>query len=640
MPVLDAQKLRKRLGDRLLLDDIDLTIALGEKVGVVGSNGAGKSTLARILAGELEPDGGELIQRRGTSIAYLAQDPTFPPDQTVRQCILSGRSDWFAAQLRHQRHSEQLQSCSDPAQRKQLLERQAEDLLLLEKHGGWEASATADRFLSALGLERPDQLIGTLSGGERRRVGLGRLLFAQPDLAILDEPTNHLDAESIEWLERYLSEEFHGAAILITHDRWLLSQVVDRTIEVDFGKIYSSPGGWPEFLQARAQRLDQEQRRERNRQNFLRQELEWLRRQPKARTGKQKARVDRAEAALSAQGPRQEQELSLTLSEERLGSTILEAKELSVEIAGQTLVEDLTLHLTKKSRLGVVGPSGVGKTTLLRTLLGELSPSQGQVTLGKNTKIAYLDQLRSGLREDETVFDAVTGGHPTVTVGETTFGSHSYLQRFHFRGEALRQKVAGLSGGERARVALARLLQSTANVLVLDEPTNDLDVMTLGALEELILGLSGAAIIVSHDRYFLDKVATSVLALEKGGSTTLVVGGFSNYLEHKKRTRSPSNKTRPEKHATEPLPPPQASPKLRKLTYAEEIELKQLPERIEQAGLQLAALEAQLNEPAIYSGPHEELERLQSDYQTSRSALEELEQRWLSLEERREAHQR
>ena len=645
MPVLDARKLNKRLGDRVLLAEIDLTIVRGEKVGVVGCNGAGKSTLARILAGSLEPDSGEISRRRGTRAAYLEQDPQFPGRKTVRDTVLAGREAWFSAFEAQHRLATELEAAglqSHP----DLVEQHAQALSELERYGGWEAALEADKYLSALGLSRPTQTLDTLSGGERRRVALARLLFAAPDLAILDEPTNHLDAGSVEWLERYLAEEFRGAVVLITHDRWLLNQVVDRTIEVDRGRLFSSSGGWEAYLVARAERLQREQREEQNRQNFLRQEIEWLRRQPKARTGKQKARVDRAEEALGKSSPRAQADLSLTLGETRLGSTILEARHLTVTVGGRTLVRDLSLQLTKRSRLGILGPSGAGKTTLIRTLLGELPPSEGQVTLGKTAQVAYLDQQRSGLEEEDTVMHAITGGQPTVTVGETTMGSHSYLERFHFRGDAARQKVGGLSGGERARVALARLLQTPANVLVLDEPTNDLDVMTLGALEELILGLSGVAIIVSHDRYFIDRVATQVVALHPDGTTIQVAGGFSEYAEHMKRREAQlrvafeTGRRPPGGRRADAEPDANAKTRAapRKLSYAEQKELSGLLERVEEAAGRVEALEADLASPELYAESREKAAKMQAEYEQAKQELASLEERWLSLEERREAH--
>lgn len=590
MPVLDAKGLHKSLGTRVLLDDVDVTILRGEKVGLVGDNGSGKSTLGKILAGLAQADTGDLHQRRETRVRYLEQDPPLPAGVSALELVSRELHDW--------------NSPDDPV-----------------------------RILSHLGIDALDQDVATMSGGERRRVALAAVLVAEPDLAILDEPTNHLDAETIEWLEGHLATHFRGALLLITHDRWLLDRTVGRTLEISGGKIFSYEGGWEAFLLGRDERLQAEQRAEANRKNFLRTEIEWLRRQPKARSTKQKARIDRAEAAMSVDGPTEARAFEFRMNQERLGGTILEAKQLTVGIGERTLVRDLTFNLIKGSRVGIVGRSGAGKTTLLRTLLGERPAEGGEVVRGKRTQIAYLDQMRSDLDETLTVYDAVTAGRPTVTVGENEYSSYSYLERFRFRGEAVRQRVSVLSGGERARLALARLLLTTANVLVLDEPTNDLDVMTLGALEELLLEFSGAALLVSHDRYFLDRVASSLLVLDGAGGTTHVQGGYSNY----EKWRSLSRKTR-ESGAAEPAkakatPAPPQKPK--KLTYAERLEYDQLMPRIEALGRELAELEASLSDPELYTTRRAEAAQLEAQRQSKKSELDTLEVRWLELEERR-----
>jgi len=586
MPVLDAKGLDKSLGTRVLLDGVDITILRGEKVGLVGDNGSGKSTLGKILAGRTQADTGEVRLRREARVLYLEQDPPLPPGKTPLELVSAELHEW--------------NSPDDPV-----------------------------RILSHLGIDALDQDVATMSGGERRRVALAAVLVAEPDLAILDEPTNHLDAETIEWLEGHLATHFRGALLLITHDRWLLDRTAQRTLEISGGKLFSYEGGWEAFLLGRDERLRAEQRAEANRRNFLRTEVEWLRRQPKARSTKQKARIDRAEAAMSADAPTEARAFEFKVSEERLGGTILEAKNVTVDIGERTLVRDLTLSLTKGSRIGIVGPSGAGKTTLLRTLLGERAPASGEVVRGKRTQFAYLDQMRSDLDETLTVYDAVTGGRPSVTVGEQEYSSYSYLERFRFRGDAVRQKVSGLSGGERARLALARLLLTTANVLVLDEPTNDLDVMTLGALEELLLEFSGAALLVSHDRYFLDRVATSVLVLDGAGGTTHVQGGYSAYETWRTLSRK-SRETAPPSAAPAPAPP-----KAKKLTYAERLEYDKLMPRIEALSQEIARLEAALSDPELYATRRTEAQSLEAERQAKKDELDTLESRWLELEERR-----
>ncbi len=651
MPVLDAQNLSKSLGTRTLLQGMNLTIARGEKIGLVGNNGAGKSTLARILAGKLDADAGVVNVRRGARVAYLDQDPRFDPQLTAREAALVSLTDWRAAKLRYDQLCAQLAHgdlVEESPAWKALINEQEQASRDFEHFGGWQRQEEAERVLKTLGITQLEQLVSTMSGGERRRVALAGLLVQAPDLAILDEPTNHLDADTIEWLEEYLIESFSGALLLITHDRFLLNRVVDRTVEIESGQTFSYEGGWEEFLIGREERNALKERTEANRQNFLRKEIEWLRRQPKARTGKQKARIKRAEAAIEAVPETKARALVLNMDEARVGGTILEARKLRIKIAERNLVEPFDLYLTKGMRLGIVGPSGAGKTTLLRTLLGQVPPGGGEVVMGKNTQVAYLDQQKTGLDDDQTVYDMVTGGRPSVSVGKTDYSSYSYLERFGFRGDALRQKVAGLSGGERARISLARLLLSTANVLVLDEPTNDLDVMTLSALEELLLDIQGVALIVTHDRYFLDRVATATLAIDRAERAHLIQGGYSNYAEFRKELERAQKQgkldEKPPKVDGTSMPPsanptritPVSTSVVKKLTYAEQIELGGLMEKIDILSNDVLGLETQLADPELHTTRRSEGAQLQAELNQKQETLAELELRWLELEERRQ----
>jgi len=647
MPVLDAQNLSKSLGTRTLLQGMNLTIARGEKIGLVGNNGAGKSTLARILAGKLDADAGVVNYRRGARVAYLDQDPRFEPQLSAREAALVSLTEWRAAKLRYDELCEQLARgglAEESPAWKALINEQEQASRDFEHLGGWQRQEEAERVLRTLGITQLDQQVSTMSGGERRRVALAGLLVQAPDLAILDEPTNHLDADTIEWLEEYLIESFSGALLLITHDRFLLNRVVDRTVEIESGQTFSYEGGWEEFLLGREERNALKERTEANRQNFLRKEIEWLRRQPKARTGKQKARIKRAEAAIESVPETKARAVLLNMDEARVGGTILEARQLRIKIEQRNLVEPFDLYLTKGMRLGIVGQSGAGKTTLLRTLLGEVPPGGGEVVMGKNTQVAYLDQQKSGLEDDQTVYDMVTGGRPSVSVGKTDYSSYSYLERFGFRGDALRQKVAGLSGGERARIALARLLLSSANVLVLDEPTNDLDVMTLSALEELLLDIQGVALIVTHDRYFLDRVATATLAIDRSERAHLIQGGYSNYAEFRRELERTQKQGKSEEKqpkaatSTPPSPAPRASvPAVKKLTYAEQIELSGLMEKIDSVTHDVQRLQAQLADPELHTTRRSEGAQLQAELSEKQDTLAELELRWLELEERRQA---
>jgi ATP-binding cassette subfamily F protein uup len=478
-------------------------------------------------------------------------------------------------------------------------------------------------MLTQLGIQRPDQRVSTLSGGERRRVALAKILIARPDLAILDEPTNHLDAETIDWLEQYLLDEYPGAVMLVTHDRYLLDRVATRTLEVATGEVHAYDGGYESYLEQKAERIAHAARTEQNRQNFLRRELEWLRRQPKARTGKQKARIDRAEAAMSVRPVAEETAPSFELSRARVGKTILEVRDLSVDAGGRRLIEGLELFVTEGERIGIVGKSGSGKTTLLRTLLGTHPPAAGSVVLGQNTRIAYFDQERSGLDDTQTVLESVLAGDGNAVE------AYAYLERFGFDRQQQRQAVGSLSGGERARVALARLLKQSTNLLVLDEPTNDLDVATLSALESLLIEHGVTALIVTHDRWFLDRVATAILAFEPGGRVVRYAGNYSDWrrtLAALQAASQPAASARAE--------PARAAPPARKkkLGFAEERELEALPDRIDALERRVAEHSEALASPATYASGGQDVAGIHRALEAAKQELEALMTRWEELE--------
>jgi ATP-binding cassette subfamily F protein uup len=480
-------------------------------------------------------------------------------------------------------------------------------------------------------------MVDSLSGGERRRVALARVLVSEPDLAILDEPTNHLDIATIEWLEAHLGQRFRGALLLITHDRQLLDRVATRTLDLEDGRLFSYTGGYAAYLEARAERLAHAERSERNRQNFLRREIEWLRRQPKARAGKQKARIGRAEEALGKSAPKQEQTADLSLDSERLGKTILELKDLQVTRGGQLCVDGLDLALAAGQRIGLVGPNGSGKTSLLLTLLGELEPSGGRVELGANTQIGYLDQARSGLEEGKSIREAVAGEISEIEIGGQTMQAGAYLERFLFDRRQQRLQVGELSGGERARVCLARLLWQKTNLLLLDEPTNDLDVATLGALEAMLIDYTGSALIVSHDRWFLDRVATHILAFEGEGRVVLHAGSYSQWRE--REAAREAGAARDARAGTSRAKGRSADNRApsggKKLTYAERIELDGLVERIEQAESVAEAIEARLADPAIYTSGGDQGASIRSELEAAQAEVTELTARWELLEEKK-----
>ncbi len=632
MPVLDAQRLSKSFGERPLLKDATLTIVSGERVGLVGKNGTGKSTLARMLAG-LEPlDGGEIALRRGASVRYLAQAPSFDPTCTPRELVSEGLASWARAKARYDELGELLTHDPKP----ELLEEHAELAHEIEHHGGWQRDHEVDSMLGHVGIfPRRDQAVGSMSGGEKRRVALAQILIARPALAILDEPTNHLDVGTIDWLERYLLEEHPGAVLLVTHDRYLLDRVCTRTLELERGVLTSYDGGYETYLEAKATRAAHEDRTEANRQNFLRRELEWLARQPKARSTKQKARIDRAEAAKSTKAPVAEQRVALALEETRSGKTVLELEHLRLDLGGRTLVQDLTLYLPQGERVGIVGANGTGKTTLLRAIAGELAPTGGRLTVGQNTKIAYFDQERSGLDLDKSIFDNI-GDQGRFEVAGQVLDTRSYLERFLFDGHEQRKAVGALSGGERARVALAKVLRTATNLVLLDEPTNDLDVATLGALEEMLLDFDGAALVVTHDRWFLDRVATSILVFEGDGRVVRYPGNYETYRRLAAAAQKASAENAPPRTAPS-LDKKSAAPKAMKpkgLSYAERLELEKLPDRIEAEESRVRALELRISDPEFYRSEPAEVQHTLAELEGARAESTALLARWEALETR------
>jgi ATP-binding cassette subfamily F protein uup len=636
VPILGARDLCKAYGDRAILAGASLALEAGERIGLVGRNGTGKSSLARILAGIEPPDSGEVTATRGLRLGYLDQEPELDGAATAIEVALSGLAEWSEAMARHEGISREL-SAGRP-DTAALIEAQAEVAATIERLGGWDLRHEAKAVLGHLGIAALEQPVATMSGGERRRVAMARLLVSRPDLAIVDEPTNHLDIPTIEWLERYLIDRFAGALVLITHDRHLLDSVVDRTVELDAGVLYSVDGGWEAYLIGKAERIAQGERREANRQNFLRRELEWLRRRPKARTGKQKARIGRAHEALAGGPPRGKGTAAIAVGATRSGKTILEARDLAVDIAGRRLVSDLTLSLTRGERVGIVGQSGTGKTTLLRVLLGDVAPAAGTVVRGESTRIAYLDQSRDRLADGETVLENVAAGRSQIALGDNVMDVRSYLERFLFEGDAQRQRVGDLSGGERARVALARVLSESANLVVLDEPTNDLDVETLGALEAALLDFAGTSLVVTHDRWFLDRVATSIMALEGDGEVVRIAGTYADYAAFAARRAAElaaGQRAAAETAAAAAKPRlKERQPGIKKLTYAERLELESLTETIAETEDRISELERNLRPDRFTELSRGEQETFFQDLAATKGALETLLARWYDLEER------
>jgi ATP-binding cassette subfamily F protein uup len=665
--ILDARGLKKAFGPQVLCDDVSLTIEEGERVGLVGKNGCGKSTLAKMLA-EAEPtDGGTIAKKRGARVGYLAQSPELDPARSAWDEACAGLARWNEAKRAYDDATAALSSgalasgalasgalASGALEAKKtaaLLETQSDALARIEHLGGWDPQHRVRAILEHLGVREPARALGSMSGGEQRRVALARLLVEEPDLAILDEPTNHLDADTIEWLEEYLLETYKGAVLFVTHDRYFLDRIVTRTWELERGSLHVYDGGYEAYLIAKAERAELAAREEQNRQNFLKKELDWLRRTPAARTGKQKARIQRAEAAIAVKAPERDRKVELAMETSRSGRTILDLEGLRVTVGAgatrRTLIDSLSLSLTKGERIGIVGPNGSGKTTLLRAVLGQLGAGvnvAGEIRVGQNTKIAYLDQARSGLDPDKSIVDNVAPGMSHVDFAGQRMDVRSYLERFLFDTWQQRQPVGSLSGGERARALVARMLLTPASLLVLDEPTNDLDVATLGSLEEMLVELDGTALVVTHDRWFLDRVATAILAFEGDGRVVRYGGNYSTYrklkAEAEQRAREEKEaQTRSSKAPAGKVAAPEASrpPDARKkgLTYGERLELESILEKIEAAEARAAAAEAALGDPELFAKRGHEVPQRTRDADEAKRALEAVMARWEDLESRK-----
>ncbi len=645
MNLLSAHDLYKSYGSRSLLEGVSMSVEASERLGLVGDNGSGKSTLARIIGGLETADQGEISKRRGLSVTILTQVPNLDPELSAFDAAMAGLAEWQRASREHTELSAKLQASGiEATETQRLLERQAILSTEIERLGGWDLEHQVRAMLEHLHV--PDQQAKTknLSGGEHRRIALAQALLARPDLLILDEPTNHLDTDTIDWLEGYLRNDFAGALLLVTHDRYFLDRIVTRTLELSQGTLTSFDGGWESYLSGKAERLALEQRTEANRQNFLRREIEWLRRQPKARTTKQNARLERAAEALAQDAPRTATGVNLSLQSTRQGSSVLELRDVSVRLGDRCLIDQLSLIVKPKQRLGIVGRNGAGKTTLLRLITGDLALESGELIVGKNTKVAYFDQTRSGLDESATIAQNVSDA-PSVRLGDQELTLYSYLARFSFGSSDLTKKVGMLSGGERARVALAKLLLQDTNLLLLDEPTNDLDVSTLSALESLLTGFGGSVLVVTHDRYFLNRVATDILAFEGDGKVMHTVGNYDNYLSLRSGRIESDRQQKAEARAasSSTSAPSEQKPKgsrPQKLGYQEQRELDGLMDVVEQLESRATALEAELADPELYRTRPADATALQAQLENVRAELEAKLERWEQLESKREAFER
>ena len=649
--ILTAQEVEKSFGEHRVLRGVSFAVQDGDRIALVGLNGSGKSTLMRLLVGpqvdahaddkrEAEPDSGLITRRRGLHLEYVPQEPRLPMDASVQDALRGGLRKHTAALSELETLNAQLSDTEGRA-REAALTRQAELHERIAQLGGWDVEHEIRGIAAALDLPPLAAIIGNLSIGERRRVALAAALLAQPELLMLDEPTNHLDARTVEWLENRLCTQ-PGALVLVTHDRYFLDRVATRIFELDRGKLYTYEGNYRRFLEKQAERLDSEAQRERERAMFVRREIDWIRRGPPARTTKQKARIDRFNDAVenkpkNEDKPAFDRRLVLRLpTGGRLGKTILELRGLSKSIAGKRLFSNLTLMLKPGDRIGIIGGNGAGKTTLVRTILGELPPDSGEVIRGLNTRIAFLDQGRADLDDSRSVLQEVAGDSDSVFLEDGPIHVRTFLRMLLFDDRFVDAKVGTLSGGERNRVQLAKLLRQGGNLLVLDEPTNDLDLLTLSVLEEALTEFPGCVLVVSHDRWFLDHVATGILAFSGDGQVTFYEGNYSDYLERREKPvtagadEKPQEKGPPRAAAPETSKP--AAKATRRLTYAEQIELSGIEDKITQAEALVTTLQEGMNDPALYRERAAEVPALLAQLESARAEVERLYSRWQELE--------
>jgi ATP-binding cassette subfamily F protein uup len=630
MPIINLRNIQLSYGGPLLLDHLDLSIEPGERISLIGRNGEGKSTLMKLIAGEVKADDGEREVQQGAVIRRLTQDVPTDTEGSVFEVVASGLGDLGRIVQQYHELSHQLAVSGDES----LLDRLARAQQELEAVDGWKTEQRVETTISKLSLD-PDVDFASLSGGLKRRVLLARALVQEPDLLLLDEPTNHLDIESIDWLEEFLLN-YKGTLLFVTHDRAFLRRLATRIIELDRGQLTSWPGDYDNYLRRKDEQLNAEEKANARFDKKLAQEEVWIRQGIKARRTRNEGRVralkamrDKLKQRRSRQG-----KVSMTLQEaERSGKLVAEAEHLNYAWAEKPIVRDFSTTILRGDRIGIIGPNGVGKTTLIKLLLGQLEPDSGSLKEGHRLEVAYFDQLRAVLDENKTVADNVADGHEKVEINGTSKHIISYLQDFLFTPDRTRQPVRSLSGGERNRLLLARLFARPSNVLVMDEPTNDLDIETLELLEELLMEYQGTLLLVSHDRAFINNVVTSTLVFEDDGLIHEYVGDYDDWLRQRPE-KITSLQAKPKAVAARKAEKPRNS-KPQKLSYKDQRELDQLPKKIESLENELNALQEQMAHPDFYQQDGTQIAEAQTRLAELETELAECFERWEILEDQK-----
>ncbi len=629
--LLSAQNIVLSYGSQPVLRDISLTIHEGDRIGLIGQNGSGKSSLLKVLSGAIIPDSGFVTRSEGLRIAMLAQDNLLDRTMTVGQALQEGTAELRAMLDAYHAAVERLAVIPGSCWEHREAQEECDALHhLLEMHGAWQMDQEIKRIAVALNLPSSDRILSTLSGGELRRVDLAAKLIQRPDVLLLDEPTNHIDTRSVEWMEAFL-EQYPGSCVLVTHDRYFLDRIVNRIVEIEAAKLLSFPGRYDRFLEYKAVREDTLVRTEANRRALVRRELAWYRRGAKARTTKQKARIHRFERLLENVPPPRRREFFFEIPQTApLGKTILEARRIAHGFENRTLFKDFSLIMQQHMRIGIIGPNGCGKTTLLRVLMGLEEPRRGKIIIGEATTFLYIDQAHEKLNPDQSVLQFISDGAKTIEINRRKIFVPAYLERFLFDKATADTPIGKLSGGEKNRLYIIKQLLQGGNFLVLDEPTNDLDLYSLRVLEETIEAFHGCALIVSHDRYFLNRICTHMLVFEDDGHIKTIVGNYDDYLLYKGRCAAET----PQQQAASRMETNNRDvvEKPRRLTWKEKREYETIEDAILQAEARVAELETLIQEPGFYERGHENVRQTLAELDRARDAVNHAYARWQALE--------
>jgi ATP-binding cassette subfamily F protein uup len=628
--LLSVQNIVRSYGGQPVLEDVSMTLHEGDRIGLIGRNGSGKSTLMKILAGLDTPDSGLVTRSQGLKVSMLAQECDLDRKRTVQETLNAACAHRRTLLDEYHVAMEALAHSLGGTSEHDSLQEQCTALHHeLDVHDAWDLPQEIKRISVALSLVDPERGLDSLSGGELRRVDLAVKLIQRPQVLLLDEPTNHIDTRSAEWIENFL-EYYEGSCVLVTHDRYFLDRVVNRIVELEFNNVYTFPGNYERFLDYKAQVEQAEARADTNRLALIRRELAWFRRGAKARSTKQKARIGRLDDVTAQEGLTKHREFTFEMPEQqRLGKLILEARKISYGYEDKPLFEKFSFQMQKDMRVGILGPNGSGKTTLLKVLLGRIAPDVGHIKVGDTTEFLYLDQAHEDVHPDMTVLDYVAEGKQKLELGKRSLYVPGYLERFLFDRNSLHVPMGTLSGGERNRLELVRKMLQGGNFLVLDEPTNDLDLYTLRILEETIVSFEGCALIVSHDRYFLNRICTHMLIFEEDGKLSQITGNYDDYLLYLSRQKEAKAETRSARKKTAPSPMPVKSQ--RRLTYKEKQELAGMEESILQAESNLEALETEVHQSGFYEQEYTLVQERLAALEQAKSEVARLFERWEEL---------